>query len=488
MKKHFLLISFAVVVANTGLAQETDAYIGIKTVVNTAKKHTYGDNNRNITCSSDTLRYSLLKETSYPTADTFVLNQFIRGPRRAWAQNFYLNSTISIHGVEFYGRVQDRTNPSQVITVKAYLYDLNANMPFNRIDSATVDVDTGLRYYTAIFPSPLSWSTNYAVAIHNPLSTDSLIIVLNNGKSTTFGEGLGHTRYSNGTWQKAVTFTNQDLEPLISPIVGYALKTDFTSPAILGGSCLGQPVTFTNTTIPSDVNSRMYSLSAFKARWTSAPDSTYTWDMDDGSPVIVDTNATHNFAAAGTYNLKLTTSTGLYNSCIDSKTYPVTIADTSIASFTYDNTLDPTISFTYTSTGAATYLWDFGDSSPTDNTQNPSHTYAAPGTYAVVLVTIDAGFCSYDTAYALITIISTGISENQQSKLIVFPNPSTGNFSITGIAKNSLIEVYNVIGERVYSQSDATAQINVRDLRKGIYLLKVISEDGSITNHMIVTE
>jgi 6-phosphogluconolactonase len=48
------------------------------------------------------------------------------------------------------------------------------------------------------------------------------------------------------------------------------------------------------------------------------------------------------------------------------------------------------------STGAARYEWSFGDGSPvvTDGGAHPSHTYAAPGTYAVTLTVFDQAGCS----------------------------------------------------------------------------------------------
>ncbi|RMF79038.1 MAG: PKD domain-containing protein, partial [Chloroflexi bacterium] len=60
-----------------------------------------------------------------------------------------------------------------------------------------------------------------------------------------------------------------------------------------------------------------------------------------------------------------------------------------VASFTTSSSAPLTIDFTDTSTGTiTTYTWDFGDGSPTDSSQNPSHTYAASGNYDVKL-TVD---------------------------------------------------------------------------------------------------
>lgn len=50
-----------------------------------------------------------------------------------------------------------------------------------------------------------------------------------------------------------------------------------------------------------------------------------------------------------------------------------------------------------------TYSWDFGDGSPLDNTPNPTHTYAARGTYTVVL-TVSNGTCT-STFSAVVRVV-----------------------------------------------------------------------------------
>jgi PKD repeat protein len=48
--------------------------------------------------------------------------------------------------------------------------------------------------------------------------------------------------------------------------------------------------------------------------------------------------------------------------------------------------LGETTDFTNTSTGTGlSFVWNFGDGSPTSTEENPSHTYAAAGTYTVSL-------------------------------------------------------------------------------------------------------
>ena len=48
------------------------------------------------------------------------------------------------------------------------------------------------------------------------------------------------------------------------------------------------------------------------------------------------------------------------------------------------------VQFTNLSTGATSYLWDFGDGQ-TSNAENPSHTYTSPGAYTVKLVASSSG-------------------------------------------------------------------------------------------------
>jgi gliding motility-associated-like protein len=74
------------------------------------------------------------------------------------------------------------------------------------------------------------------------------------------------------------------------------------------------------------------------------------------------------------------------------------------------------VTFTNASTGAAGYLWDFGDGSPTSTLANPTHIFALPGTYTVTLVAIDSNTCNVaDTAIATVTVYANPIILINQS-------------------------------------------------------------------------
>jgi hypothetical protein len=78
------------------------------------------------------------------------------------------------------------------------------------------------------------------------------------------------------------------------------------------------------------------------------------------------------------------------------------------------------------------------------------------------------------------------ISLPQTSNVILYPNPNNGKFTLSitnyelGITN---IEVYNILGEKVYSQfniQNPTFNIDLSANPNGIYLYRVISEDGSL--------
>jgi PKD repeat protein len=79
-----------------------------------------------------------------------------------------------------------------------------------------------------------------------------------------------------------------------------------------------------------------------------------------------------------------------------------------VANFTGTPTATTTgtnVVFTDASTGSpTTWSWDFGDLTPTVSTQNPSHAYAAPGTYTVALTVTNASGSNTLTRTSYITV------------------------------------------------------------------------------------
>jgi len=247
MKKFLLIISAILILCTNAFAQNAD-----KTkrtlITNTTIVKLPTDPSRNVVCDEDTLLYSYLKEI-YEQAPTFYLDPVV-GSNKAWSQAFELNGAITITGIQFWGNVQDALNAAQTITAKAYLYTVNASkMPLSKIDSATVLVGTNQTLYTALFSTPVTVSSDYAVVIQNPSSTDTLGIVINNASAATYGEGLAWCRSGTGMWNTSTFYWGQDAEPVIAPIVKYNAKADYMVTADTT-VCLGTQMTFTDNSSP----------------------------------------------------------------------------------------------------------------------------------------------------------------------------------------------------------------------------------------------
>src|SRR5690606_9548806 len=105
-------------------------------------------------------------------------------------------------------------------------------------------------------------------------------------------------------------------------------NTQFTPSAT--AVCQGTAVTYTNGTTPMGVfSSRMFNYQAFRTFFSMATsDSTFVYDMDNGSPYIWSGTTTYTHPAAGTYDVLLGTNGGFWNSCFDFTTQSITVNPT----------------------------------------------------------------------------------------------------------------------------------------------------------------
>lgn len=119
----------------------------------------------------------------------------------------------------------------------------------------------------------------------------------------------------------------------------------------------------------------------------------------------------------GTYDVDITDANG----CMITTSATLNLNGAAVAGFTYNGNQCLTgNSFVFTNTGTTgvTYSWDFGDGSGTSTLENPSYSYATPGTYSVEQIVTD-GVCAdtividvnvYDVP--VITDVQTDVSCN----------------------------------------------------------------------------
>jgi gliding motility-associated-like protein len=203
--------------------------------------------------------------------------------------------------------------------------------------------------------------------------------VISNG--IAFIPTLGTTTYTvTGTSAAGCINTDQ-----VDVIVGPVPVVSFTPDVTIG--CAPLTVNLTNTTANS---------------------ADCVWSISNGIVLTGCGTVPVTFTQGGCYDVTLTTTSN--NGCVGTLTSTnlICVEALPIASFNPSSnvlsTLNTEVLFTNTSTGATSYLWNFGDESPSSNETNPTNIYPGePGTYQVMLVAYSPLGCT-DTAYTTIII------------------------------------------------------------------------------------
>ena len=157
--------------------------------------------------------------------------------------------------------------------------------------------------------------------------------------------------------------------------------------------------------------------------------SSLAWSFGDGSTSATTSSSfTKTYTTAGTYNAKVV-STSTFG-CKDSVIKTVSVFSKPKATFsTSNNCVGLTTSFSNSSSGAASYAWNFGDGQ-TSTSVNPTNTYASAGTYTVRLVVSSSNGC-IDSTSKTVTIYPNSVPNFSTANVChgftsTFTNTSTG--------------------------------------------------------------
>lgn len=172
-------------------------------------------------------------------------------------------------------------------------------------------------------------------------------------------------------------------------------------------------------------------------RFTDSAQSTlpvsYQWNFGDGTSGSVLPNPTHIFGQPGFYTVTqvLTNSYG----CRDSLSQVVPIYPQTVADFDAvpERGCAPlTVQFTNTSQHYDQVSWNFGDGSPLDFNDNPTHIFNGPNqSYTVRMIVDTAGFCP-DTA-----IFTIEVGEYPVADFSVQPYDSCGPGPVTFVNRST---------------------------------------------------
>ncbi|MHB8401073.1 MAG: PKD domain-containing protein, partial [Bacteroidia bacterium] len=293
--------------------------------------------------------------------------------------------------------------------VNAYTNAPATSYTLSGIYSVTLTVSNGTSTSSTV-------QTNYITVYANPtagftLSTDTACV----GQPVKFTDatiiGSGGAAISSWAWD----FGDGNAQTVTTTTVSHNYSTTGSYPVSLIVTDLnGCTSTKTETVVvvsiptPSFSATPTFSCSAplsvtFTNTSTSAGATTYSWHFGDGSTSI-SKNPTHTYTVSGIYNVTLILN---QHGCIDSIVIPnmVTLQNMN-ASFAAIPSVVCTghpITFTNTSTPAATIAhWVFGDGG-TSNNISPTYTYNTSGTYSVSLSATDAQGCK-DSTTRVVTV------------------------------------------------------------------------------------
>lgn len=137
---------------------------------------------------------------------------------------------------------------------------------------------------------------------------------------------------------------------------------------------------------------------------TSSGATTFFWDFGDGSTSTA-SSPSYDYTSSGDHTVTLIAAN---SGCSDTTQKVVTVTSSTHALFAYQPDLcSTTVTFSNSSTDAASLLWNFGDGSTSTNNVT-AHSFGKAGTYTVMLIA-EPGMTCADTITKIITVNYTGI-------------------------------------------------------------------------------
>lgn len=216
------------------------------------------------------------------------------------------------------------------------------------------------------------------------------------------------------------TATSADMNPTHTYTKAGAFTVKLTATANGCTKTLEKPAYILIATMQADfepVESLCANTTIHLTNTTKPAPSSATWTFPDGT-VQNSVDAVKTFTTPGDYSIIMKAITA--DGCEATTTKTIHIAAPPKASFSIlppaACTVPVNASFNPTSTGVATWLWDFGDGG-TDNTSNPLHKYTAEGTYPVKLTATSAEGC---------VVVANSSIKIQKPTIIINPSANIG--------------------------------------------------------------
>ena len=209
---------------------------------------------------------------------------------------------------------------------------------------------------------------------------------------------------------------------------------------------------------------------------TSIDGTSYSWSFQGGFPATSNqVNPRVHFPVSGSYQVQLI-AYGPATSDTVQQLVDVVVNVPSSAQFSINaDTLylpNAVLNCTNASVNANGYNWDFGDGTQSQD-ENPWHSYQSSGIYELKLTAVNDA-CPDDSMSRFIRVIDVaGIADQDDLKLMVYPNPASDHLMIDSEKPKGIIYLTDYLGRTVLTkQVDSyLTDLQIRDLAGGMYQL-----------------
>jgi PKD repeat protein len=152
--------------------------------------------------------------------------------------------------------------------------------------------------------------------------------------------------------------------------------------------------------------------------------------------------------------------------------------------------------FTNNSLNAYTFDWSFGDNTANSTDENPVHTYAANGTYKVVLTASNGISSTKDSADIVISVV--GVDNTKlMNQLALYPNPVSNNATIAFNLMQSTklsVKVLDINGRVIATIADNASfnagvqnlTVDASALEAGVYMVRLYNNETASTIRFVV--
>jgi PKD repeat protein len=250
----------------------------------------------------------------------------------------------------------------------------------------------------------------------------------------------------------------------------------------------------------------------------TTPQTDYYWNYGDNNyDYGTMTSPNHVYANPGTYIACLSIYDSLtfcYNTFCDTVTVwgtpaPV-ICDANFIIFPDSANSQQAWGYNLSTGGPGmTYQWNWGDNTPIDVAQYPSHVYANTGTYTICLIVVDTANQCSDTMCLSLTVLRLsqqaasapyyvniipqgpqGMNEIAEETFSLYPNPAQGELKIksTYSLTGNTYRVLDVTGRTIASGKLTGSSIDVSAFDNGMYILQVENTKGGFSTQRFMKD